>query len=343
MKTLLKTWIPFIFVALIASSCQDDIEKANVDELSDYARNFVSMRLGGASAKNSLASNMGSGNPANESFQRLNSNFNGLSNGGRIAGDSTNADGGVSPGDSTIVDSPWQTCAVITTVTNNDGSVTTTYDYGDGCWEGNDWYKYWMHGKFSNTYRAEQSQIGTKFFDTYFYASTYENYGGSYYYDTTSYEWLTDGGGTYSGSSEYDTAKQTYKGSYEYTDATTSLWDTVEYAYTGNGKSYYDEKKTVQERNDYEYKSGNDFYSTTVLKPLVSNYDCNPYLEDGLALRCWFITYVSGRERIEYRQGTESGSFEVDYGDGECDRIITIIEGGKKVEIDLGNDLIIPQ
>ncbi|MDZ7606810.1 MAG: hypothetical protein U5K79_14745 [Cyclobacteriaceae bacterium] len=60
-------------------------------------------------------------------------------------------------------------------------------------------------------------------------------------------------------------------------------------------------------------------------------------------MRCWFITYVSGRERIEYRQGEESGLFEIDYGNGECDRIITIIEGGKKVEIDLGNDLIVAQ
>lgn len=343
MYNLLKTWIPAIIGAVLVTACHDDIEVADVDELSDYAKNYVSMRLGGASAKNSLSSNFGPANPANESFQRLNANFNGLANGGRIAGDSTDSSKPGSSGDSSIVESPWQSCAVVTTVKNNDGSVTTTYDYGDGCWEGNDWYKYLMFGKFINTYKSEMSQEGTRFFDKYFYSSTYDNYGGRYYYDTIPHDWVYDGSSTYKGSSEYDTARQTYKGSYEYTDATTSRYDTVEYVYQGSGKSYYDEKKTVQERNDYEYKSGTDFYRTKVLKPLVSNYDCNPYLSESLSLKCWFITYISGRERIEYKQGEESGLFEIDYGDGECDRIITIIENGKRVEIDLGLDQIIPQ
>ena len=336
MKSLLKYGISILLLSIVFTSCHDEIERAGVDDLSDYAKNYVSMRLGGAANKSMLASNIGPSNPANESFQRIYSNFNGLSSGGRIAGDSTDS----SVGDTTIIDSPWQTCAIITTVTNDDGSVTTTYDYGDGCWEGNDWYKYLMFGKYINTYKAEQSQVGTRFFDTYFYESAYDNYGGKYYYDTTSYDWVMNGHSAYSGSSEYDTAAQTYKGSYEYNDVTTYRWDTVEYAYSGIGKSYYDQKKTVQERNDYEYKSGTDFYKTKVLRPLVANYDCNPYLNSGIEFRCWFITYVSGRERIEYRQNGESGIFEIDYGDGECDRIITITENGKIVEIDLGEDLI---
>lgn len=336
MKKVFKFFIPALFAATIMTSCNDDVESVKVDELSNYAKNYVSMRLGGAQSRNSMASTMAPGNPANESFQRLYNNFNGLS-GGRIAGDST--DGG-STGDSTIIDYPWISCAVITEEKNDDGSLTTTYDYGDGCMEGNEWYKYKMFGKYINTYRYQQSQEGTRFFDDYYYKSTYENYGGEYYYDTTTYKWIMDGGSTYSGSSEYDTAKQTYKGGYEYDDETTYQWDTITYIYKGSGKTSYNDKKSVIERNNYQYTSGDNYYKTTVLKPLVSNYDCNPFQEDGLMMRCYFITYVSGRERIQYKQGEESGSFEVDYGDGECDRIITIYEGGKSAEIDLGKDLI---
>ena len=339
MKKIFKFWILALFAAAMVTSCNNESEEIKMDELSDYAKDYISMRLGGAASRNSLSSNLAPGNPVNDSFERLYSNFNGLSS-GRIAGDSTGGSVDGSKGDTTFIDSPWVSCAVITTENNADGSITTTYDYGDGCTEGSDWYKTLMFGKFINTYRANQSWVGSRLLDSYYYKSTYDNYGGEYYYDSITSAWKMDGESTYSGSSEYDTATQKYKGGYEYEDETSYQWDTTEYQYKGSGKSYYDEKKTVVERNNYEYISGKDYYKTTVLRSLVSDNDCNPFLEDGLALRCYFMTYVSGRERIQYKQGEETGSFEIDYGNGECDRIITIIESGKQLEIDLGEDLI---
>ncbi|MDZ7606812.1 MAG: hypothetical protein U5K79_14755 [Cyclobacteriaceae bacterium] len=94
MNRLLKTWTPILFMATSVTACFEDVEKADVDELSNYAKNYVSMRLGGAASRNALSSNIGPGNPANESFQRIYSNFNGFSTGGRIAGDSTNSSEG---------------------------------------------------------------------------------------------------------------------------------------------------------------------------------------------------------------------------------------------------------
>ena len=53
---------------------------------------------------------------------------------------------------------------------------------------------------------------------------------------------------------------------------------------------------------------------------------------------CWFFTYVSGRERIRYKDGDVEGTFEIDYGDGKCDNIITIYEDGKVTVVDLSKD-----
>ncbi|MBL7856619.1 MAG: hypothetical protein JNM57_02945 [Cyclobacteriaceae bacterium] len=332
---ILQSILLLLFAGLFITSCEDDEKRSNINELSDYARNYLGMQLGGA-ANRSFASGLNSANPVNGSFQRL-FNRSGFS-GGRTAGDSTSNPG--SGSDTTLIDSPWNwvSCAVITTVQNSDGSTTTTYDYGDGCDEGSDQFKYWVFGKFSSTYRAEQRQQGTRFFDTYYYNSSYDNYGGRYSYDGKEFSWNTDGGSTYSGNSEYDTALHTYKGSYTYSDETTSTWDGVTYAYKGDGKTSYDERHYVIEKNNYEYASGEDFYKTTVLEPLVSNYDCNPYQDSEFIMRCFFITYVSGRERIEYKQGDKTGSFEIYYGNGKCDTIVTIIEDGKQINIDLSKD-----
>jgi len=51
------------------------------------------------------------------------------------------------------------------------------------------------------------------------------------------------------------------------------------------------------------------------------------------------MTYVSGKERISYRQGDKEGSFIIDYGDGECDNVIVIIENGKRIKVDLSDSV----
>ena len=52
----------------------------------------------------------------------------------------------------------------------------------------------------------------------------------------------------------------------------------------------------------------------------------------------FWSTYVSGHEVIHYRQDGVEGTFEIDYGNGECDNRITILENGKIIFVDLGRD-----
>lgn len=313
------------FIGLLVIGACSDNEPANAP-LSDAAKQYLSMRLG---SNNSLAESMNG--PINQSFRGL-FNLTNIPNGKR-SGDSTSNPG--EPGDTTIIEDPWQSCAVITEIDNEDGSHTTIRDYGDGCEEGWGDYKYLMYGKVTDTYRNQYSQLGTVFKDSYFYSVDYDNYGGSYSWGG---EWAMEGGGTYEGESEYDTAKQKFSGSYSYEDETTYRYDSTTYFYSGFGTTYYNETKYVIESSEFEYSSGEDyFYKSKVLKPLVSDYSCYSSMwgQESFAM---YISFVSGRERIQYRDGDKEGAFEIDYGKGECDNIITIYEDGKITVIDLSKN-----
>ncbi len=320
MRTINKiTGLICILAILGIISCSDEPENA---ELSPAARQYLSMRMGSNSAMSENTNGT-----INQSFQNL-FNQSGSPN-GRIKGDSSEI-----PSDTTIIEDPWQSCAVITETDNEDGSHTTIYDYGDGCEEGWEGYSYFMQGKMTSTYRDLFSQVGTVFKNSYFYSSEYDNYGGNY---NGQWSWLMNGGGTYEGESEYDTANQKFSGSYAYEDETTYQYDSITYYFKGNGATRYTEMKYVVESNESEYTYNDDYYKSKVLKPLVSDYSCyqqNAFQESF----CFFWIYVSGRERIEYRNGDEEGSFEIDYGNGECDNIITIYEDGKRSVIDLSKD-----
>jgi hypothetical protein len=324
-----------IITVLVVLSCDNESnDKATVNDLSDYAKNYFKMRNTNSAAQDGFSSNIRMGDPVNMSFQGLYNNALSAS-GGRIAGDSSETP----PSDTTIYNDPWISCAQVTTTNNNDGSTTTIYDYGNGCEEGWGSYKYWMHGKYTSTYRNIYSNTGSVFKDSYYYQSSADNYGGKYYYDHDSSSWSSDGSSVYEGESEYDTTQHTYSGNYSsnYNDVYT--WNASTYAYKGISKSSYTEKKYVIESNTSEYSTGSDYYKTEVLAPLVMRYDCNQGSGVGIELidtANYIWTYVSGREFIRYKQGDQEGSFEIDYGNGECDNIITIIENGKRVDVDLG-------
>lgn len=324
MRTKLK--IAGFIGLLVIGACSDN-EPQNAP-LSPAAKQYLSMRLG---SNNALAESMSG--PINQSFRGL-FNLMNVPN-GKLSGDSTSEPG--EPGDTTIIEEPWTSCAVITEFDNEDGSHTYIQDYGEGCEEGWGDYKYFMHGKVTNTYRNQFSQIGSVFNDSYSYAVDYDNYGGNY---NGEWSWLINGGGTYDGESEYDTDNQTFSGSYSYKDETTYQFDSSSYFYRGSGTTSYDETKYVIESSETEYSTGVDnFYKSKVLIPLVSDYSCYTFgaANGGIgdsSIAFWF-TYVSGRERIEYKEGELSGTFEIDYGDGECDNIITIYENGNKTVVDL--------
>ncbi len=329
-KIKLAGFVGLLTILGIAACSDNEPENA---PLSESAKQYLSMRLGSG-----RASADGMSGAINQSFEGL-FNMSGASN-GRLSGDSTSTPG--EPGDTTIIDDPypWTSCAVVTETDNEDGSHTTIQDYGEGCEEGWGDYTYFMHGKLTNTYHNLFSQIGSVFKDSYFYSTAYDNYGGNY---NGEWAWLMNGGGTYEGESEYDTANQTFSGSYSYEDETTYQYDSTTYSYKGNGTTRYDETKYVVESNESEYSTGVDnFYKSKVLTPLVSDYACYSFAGanrgiDDSSFAIWF-TYVSGRERIEFKEGELEGTFEIDYGNGACDNIITVYENGNKTVVDLSKN-----
>jgi hypothetical protein len=308
-----------IMIVTLLISCQDTSDAP----LSEGAKQYLTMRMGASTA---MTQNMAGA--VNNSFGNLFTAF-GKPN-GRIKGDSTSSS---EPGDSTIYNEPWKSCALITETANGDGSHTTVIDYGDGCEEGGNGYTYFMHGKIMYTWLSQLTQSGSVFRDKYFYSSDYDNYGGNY---NGQWAWTMDGQGVYQGQSEYDTAKQTFTGYYTYDDETTYTYDSSTYYNKGSGATSYTTNKYIIERSQYEYADGDNYYKSKVLKPLVINYEC--YGFGRMEAYCWMPVYVSGRERVQYKYGEEEGTFEIDYGDGECDSIIVIYEEGKRTVVDLNTD-----
>ncbi len=312
------------FSLLLTYSCKEnDQGPSPLSELSNEAKAFLGLR-GGANQAMSASGNA----IINKSFQGA---YNGYASGSGVAGVSVDPD-------STVVGPyPWQTCADVTEINNPDGSVTVITDYGDGCDEGSGEYHYFMHGKYTYTYKYEQSQSGSVFKYTYLNHNSAENYGGRYYFNNDSSEWLTNSHSMYSGESEYDTVNQKFSGFYAYSDTSEYEYDHVAYTSQSQGKATYNEKKSVFDINNYQYSFGNNYYKSTMLKSLVMDYTCFSMMTDMMMAPFW-STYVSGRERIQYKQDGESGEFEIDYGDGTCDNIIEIFENGKVFKIDLTAD-----
>jgi hypothetical protein len=341
----------YILALSLVYSCNDDIHNLHKEELSDFAKEFLSMRMGSQNAMLDRQSGA-----INKSFQNLYGNFGGMM-GGRIAEDSTGTaepgDPGI-PGDSTVreepIDSviyvdPWISCANITETVNEDGSITSIVDYGDGCEEGWADWKYRMWGRVISTYLYHNSFNGAVYKDVYYYNSEYDNYGGYYYYDSS--EWEMNGISHYEGESAYDTSSLSFSGWYMYEDNTSYRWNDETYIYNGEGKTTYDNSQCVVEYADYEYSNGNDYYyHTAVLESLVMDYSCSSpmwMVRDAITegdenSMVYIFTYVSGIEEIHYRKGEEEGHFIINYGDGECDNIITVTENGKTTVIDLSED-----
>jgi hypothetical protein len=319
--------VVFLFVA-----CQEgDAPSAPLSELSKEARSFLGLRNGAQQSFSSSGEAKSGNSMINKSFQGVYSQYAAESG---MAADST--------ADSTIVVDPyipWITCATVTEIQNSDGGKTTITDYGDGCMEGSGDYKYFMHGKATNTYKYGQSKIGSVY--SYNFLSKYksENFGGTYYYGSDSSVWLSNGNSSYSGESSYDTLNQTFAGFYSFSDTSDYQYADILYSYRSKGRNEYNEKKSTMLFSEYEYSYGDDYYKSTVLAPMVMDYSCNSFSPQMAmsAKVAYSSTYTSGRERIEYRKEGVSGQFEIDYGNGDCDNVITIYENGKVFQVDLVN------
>jgi hypothetical protein len=326
--------VPLITIILFVSiSCgEDDAVLSPLEELSNEAKSFLGLRK---NTNNALAAT-GQSNTINKSFQETYGSY------ARVSGLSTEGQAG----DTIIVEpSPfpdWESCATITHTENADGSTTTMTDYGDGCEEGYGDFRYFMHGKQSYTYKYEQFQNGAVFKNKFFSKSVSTNFGGRYYYEGDTSTWLSNGESSYSGESEYDSLDRTFSGFYTHSDNWQYQYGDVSYAYKSSGASIYDDKKSIVSANSYEYTDGTDYYKSVALSPLVMDYSCNPSFDQaiGNGIMPFMSTYVSGREKVQFKQGAAVGNFEIDYGNGECDHIITIYENGKVFKIDLAKDYL---
>jgi hypothetical protein len=319
---------------LMLGACSDQGEVVQ-GELSPFAAQYLNLRNGGQESA------------LRQQNQAVNRSFSNLQGAYRESSGSEPGDSG--DGDSTVWVDPWmwETCAEITETKNDDGSITVTYDYGEGCEEGWGDYKYIMYGRYSTTSRYTNVWEGSKARDSYYFKTLYEDYGGRNYYDSS--EWSLDGNSEYAGESYYDTTDFSFGGWYEWNDRTSYAYNKEQYTYTSNGQNRYSNKGSVTERAEYEYTTGPDYYyKSTVLEPLVSDYTCNTVFyraveegdDDRISL--WVYSYVSGVEKVDYRSDGKSGSFVIDYGDGECDNIIYVTENGVTVRVDLGDQGPIP-
>lgn len=305
-----KSIFALFITAIAIASCESDEQTAQPTEnveLSAGAQDFLAMKA----AITSINSSAG----RTDSFKKI------TQSAGRMRSDTVG-------GDSTNV-----TCGEFTTKYNQDGSVTTTSDYGDGCHSGDQFifgrqevtWKYWLtyNGPFTRS--------------NFYYAAKYKNYGGTYDADGQEVSWLQDGTLTDQGYSEYDSTNGAYQGVFEHQAHLTSGWNGDTFEHRGSSTTRYNSTEAVVEQSDFTYSvNGDGFYRVKVLEPLVMKYSCTS--TDSLGI---LGTYVSGVESVHYKNSGGEGSFEVDYGDGECDMIITIIEKGKRKKVNLSEvDLI---
>lgn len=296
-------------------ACQDPEPNG---KLSEFASEFISLRLGGQNAAAMTGQPM-----INRSFQGLMGGMTGMP-GGRAQN-----------GSDTTLYEPWQSCAIITEITDDDGSVTITYDYGKGCQEGWGEWTYTMFGKFQYTYRYTTDRAGSVYRHSYSFASRADNYGGNYgRHDST--RWLSNGTSSYEGESTYDTVSQKFSGWFEHENESEYAYGDEEYEYRSDGRSSYDEKGHTVERSEYEYQQDDEYYKSTVIRPVFTRYDCSsPSIISASSLMMPWIP-VSGVERVIYRQNGKTGLFEINYGDGQCDDIIFVTENGVTTRVDVG-------
>ncbi len=289
-----------------------------------------------AAAANAGIANGRSGSSLRMAATTLNSRIATLRMANATSGIMTTHDGDTTgvgdPGDendSTDVEDPWwddehdddpwcgESCATETFVDNEDGSYTYTVDYGEGCED----YGYFMRGKMTETFSETNN--------TYFVTITYENFGGE--------DWTMNGTETYSGTWEDNENDSTdYNGTFEWSEDIVLTYieeDGVveEVTVIGSGAEKFDPTGATTERADFTYTlNTGEYFSTSVNIPLFYSYAC----PDNV------FVYVSGEEQIEYNEGNNepNGLFIINYGQGDCDNIVTVTENGETYTVDLSDE-----
>lgn len=319
MKAIKISFLAVSVILAVFSCSEDNHSKPTLDDLSPYVRQFLVMR--NATSSGTSAEDL---NTMNNAFQGIMRN---VASTGRIKDDSVDADTTIFPDHW-----KWTTCATLTEITNEDGSVTTIRDYGDGCNEGSDTYYYWVHGKITDTWKNEfEDESGFAHCD-YDVSSVYENYGArfiSYTGDTV--DCTSDGYYIYKGKAYYNKVTGDFTGEQTNDGESVSVFDGVASGYKIKNHSTFYVGGSITDVSEYEYDQGDNFYSCRATTPLVYDYTCSN--QDR-----YVHIAVSGVEVISFRQDGAAGSFTIGYGDGECDNMVYVTENGVTVEVDLGRD-----
>ncbi|MDN5199916.1 hypothetical protein QQ008_01045 [Fulvivirgaceae bacterium BMA10] len=207
--------------------------------------------------------------------------------------------------DSTVCDGGfhWETCAQVTETENQDGSVTVVTDYGEeGCEE----FGILIKGKITETFKSENNKETVK--------TVYENY---------SFEDITINGtssATYSWSwDEQDSLSYSFASTWE-EDLTIKDEDGETYTIKSSMSDSGDENGWTLEGSSTYTSSNGDVFESEIKVPLFYDFKC----EDA------FVP-VKGVESCKFNDDV----FEINYGDGACDNIITVTENGETYTIDL--------
>lgn len=323
----MKSSIVSVVVVGMLTGCQPHVEVKNesVNDLSDFAKKYLRLSNAATVMFNPMQTSM---RRSARITRRPPTPWRAVE---RLTADSVN--NGVS------------TCGIDTLIHNPDGSAVEITDYGDSCVYHYDYAKVVYWGNRTSTYKYTDKKSGSTYVSEYFGYTHFKNFGGRYVSKDFTNTWNSTGSYSILGTSSYDTLLQVHAGSNRSSDSTAFSYNGELYLHLSSAKYTFDDKTHVEQTNDDQYVYGDNFYHSVVTVPVVTDYTCDPYsngnippssngnpMPPGISS---VIVPVSGHEVVTYKQDGKTGEFEVDYGSGECDTLVTIIEDGNAIIVDM--------
>jgi len=201
-------------------------------------------------------------------------------------------------------------CVEISLVINDDGSHTWIVDFGDGC----DFFGRLLKGKVSQTFWANEN--------SYTEEILFEDFGGE--------NWMLNGTRNLNGTYEEDDSTGWFTTTFSFVTDVEILHEGEVFQYDATGVETLNRQSfTVEERVATLTLEDGSYFNSLVLEPVVWSFACE---EEGV-----FI-FVAGLVEESYTDaaGELVAIHTVDFGDGECDNIVTIEGKGITIIIDLG-------
>ena len=227
---------------------------------------------------------------------------------------------------------PWEIahCGASTSTFDDEDGRTIIFDRGEGCDAQLGDVHYVLHGKATLKERLTTTE-NAEGIESYSLAtsSVFENYGG----ESEPFEWNKVGKINSAGHAVHNIHDGQFEGDHWLADSLNFEFNGETASYQGRIESTFNNERWTVERNNFRYTQGENLFVGTLLTNLVWYTTCEQRIG---AWRSASSQYSSGKEKINYQYNGVEGSFIIDYGNGFCDDIIYITEGGKKAKIDLG-------